>query len=102
MVSKSTVYWIRCFMILRIHYSLSFIAVLLAAGCSFFYAGAQSIIASLWFVNDRSTSELMQAFYKNLQTMTTAEALRQAKLQIMKKYPDPLYWAPFCLQGDYR
>lgn len=69
---------------------------------SFFYAGAQSIVASLWFVDDRSTSELMQAFYRNLGAMNTAEALRQAKLEIKAKYPDPIHWAPFALQGDFR
>ncbi len=69
---------------------------------SFFYAGAQSIVASLWFVDDRSTSELMQAFYRNLGAMNTAEALRQAKLEIKAKYPDPIHWAPFVLQGDFR
>lgn len=69
---------------------------------SFFYAGAQSIVASLWFVDDRSTAELMQAFYQNLATMDTATALQMAKLQIKEKYPHPIHWAPFALQGDYR
>ncbi len=44
----------------------------------------------------------MQAFYRNLATMNKAEALRQAKLEIMKQYPSPFHWAAFCLQGDYR
>lgn len=69
---------------------------------SFLYAGAPSIIASLWSVDDRSTSELMQAFYANLNTMTKTQSLRQAKLALMKNYPHPFYWSPFCLQGDYR
>jgi len=69
---------------------------------SFLYAGAPAIIASLWNVDDRSTSELMQAFYANLNTMTKTESLRQAKLALMKKCPHPFHWAPFCLQGDYR
>ncbi len=69
---------------------------------SFFYAGAKSIVSSLWFVDDRSTSELMQAFYRNLNSMSTAEALRQAKLEVKGKYPDPIHWAPFTLQGDFR
>ncbi len=69
---------------------------------SFLYAGAPSIIASLWMVDDRSTAFLMEQFYKNLATMNKAEALRQAKLATMKEYPSPFHWAPFCLQGDYR
>jgi len=69
---------------------------------SFLYAGVPSIIASLWTVDDRSTAYLMQEFYRNLGTMDKAEALRQAKLGTMKKYPSPFHWAAFCLQGDYR
>ena len=69
---------------------------------SFLYAGVPSIVASLWTVDDRSTAYLMQEFYKNLGTMTKADALREAKLATMKKYPSPFHWAAFCLQGDYR
>jgi CHAT domain-containing protein/tetratricopeptide (TPR) repeat protein len=69
---------------------------------SFLYAGVPSIVASLWTVDDRSTSYLMQHFYKNLATMNKADALREAKLETMKKYPSPFHWAAFCLQGDYR
>ncbi len=69
---------------------------------SFLYAGAPSIIASLWTVDDRSTAFLMREFYKNLGSMNKAEALRQAKLATMKQYPSPFHWAAFCLQGDYR
>ncbi len=48
--------------------------------------GAKTVIASLWLVNDASTSLLMQQFYKNLATekMTKAEALRQAQLSLLK------------------
>jgi CHAT domain-containing protein len=69
---------------------------------SFLYAGVPSIVASLWTVDDRSTSYLMGHFYKNLATMNKADALREAKLETMKKYPSPFHWAAFCLQGDYR
>lgn len=69
---------------------------------SFLYAGTSSIVASLWTVDDRSTAMLMRAFYRNLATMNKAEALRQAKLETLKEFPDPFHWAAFCLQGDYR
>jgi CHAT domain-containing protein len=69
---------------------------------SFLYAGAPAVVSSLWKVDDRSTAFLMQAFYQNLRTMNKAEALRQAKLATMKEFPEPFYWAAFCLQGDYR
>jgi tetratricopeptide (TPR) repeat protein len=69
---------------------------------SFLYAGASSIVASLWTVDDRSTAMLMRAFYRNLGSMNKAEALRQAKLETLQEYPSPFHWAAFCLQGDYR
>jgi CHAT domain-containing protein len=69
---------------------------------SFMYAGAPAVVASLWKVDDRSTAVLMEAFYRNLQTMNKAEALRQAKLTTMKEFPEPFHWAAFTLQGDYR
>jgi CHAT domain-containing protein/Flp pilus assembly protein TadD len=69
---------------------------------SFLYAGTPALIASLWTVDDKSTSQLMQLFYKNLSSMNKAEALRQAKLALKKDYPNPFHWAAFSLQGDYR
>lgn len=51
---------------------------------------AKAVMASLWLVNDASTSLLMQQFYKNLasstpeQPMTKAEALRQAQLSLLQ------------------
>jgi CHAT domain-containing protein/uncharacterized protein HemY len=52
----------------------------------FMVKGAKSVIASLWLVSDKSTSQIMQEFYKNLATgkMTKSEALRQAQLSLLK------------------
>jgi CHAT domain-containing protein len=61
------------------------------AGISFYFLnkGAKAVMASLWAVNDGSTSLLMQQFYKNLSTdkqpSTKAEALRQAQLSLLTK-----------------
>ena len=51
----------------------------------FLQGGAKAVIASLWSVNDASTSQLMQLFYNNLATgkMTKTEALREAQLAII-------------------
>lgn len=70
---------------------------------AFLYAGARSIMVSLWSVADRSTSDLMYDTYRNL-GMGKMEALRQAKLAMIssKKYAEPYYWAPFVLSGDPR
>jgi CHAT domain-containing protein len=56
----------------------------------FMNQGAKAVMASLWLVNDASTSLLMQQFYKNLASgtpqkpMTKAEALRQAQLNLLQ------------------
>lgn len=70
---------------------------------AFFYAGTPSLMVSMWSVSDESTAEFMKEFYKTLKKGSTkAEALRDAELALMKKYPAPFYWAPFVLMGDWR
>ena len=64
-------------------------------------AGVPSVIVSLWAVPDAPTSELMQAFYQNLQqNPNKAQALRQAMLTTMKTHPQPRNWAAFTLIGE--
>jgi pentatricopeptide repeat protein len=67
---------------------------------AFIYAGAPSVITSLWRVNDKSTYLLMSSFYKNLKTMGKAEALRSAQRSVMKDFQHPFYWGAFILNGD--
>ncbi|MBD2328718.1 CHAT domain-containing protein [Alkalinema sp. FACHB-956] len=68
---------------------------------SFIAAGAPSVIVSLWAVNDQSTSDLMQEFYRQLkQQPDKAQALRQAMLITKQRYPDPSHWAAFTLVGE--
>ncbi|MFB3812664.1 MAG: CHAT domain-containing protein [Terriglobales bacterium] len=65
-------------------------------------AGAQSLLLSLWDVNDRSTTALMQAFYRGLLANgDKAEALRQAMLHLRRQCPHPYHWAPFILVGKF-
>ncbi len=70
----------------------------------FKYAGANSLLASLWAVDDASTFELMTAFYRDmLGGKEKAEALRLAKLSMIEesyKRNAPLYWAGFVLIGE--
>ena len=64
-------------------------------------AGVPSVIVSLWAVPDAPTSQLMQAFYQNLQqNPNKAQALRQAMLTTMKTHPQPRNWAAFTLIGE--
>jgi CHAT domain-containing protein len=76
---------------------------------AFFQAGAQSVLATQWSI-DESTAELMGSFYKAMMDgKDTAEALRHAKLEIMKRrlslggtefsLAHPFFWAPFVLIG---
>jgi len=68
--------------------------------------GAKAVIATLWPVEDTSTSMLMAAVYRNRQTqgLTKIEALRQAQLSLQKqtKYSHPYFWAPFILMGNWK
>ena len=64
------------------------------------YAGARSVISSLWQVDDEATRDLMVHFYTNLAEMGKDEALRQAQLKVKRQYPHPYYWAAFLLTGS--
>ncbi len=69
----------------------------------FAYAGVPSLVTSLWAVNENSTSQIMQDFYKNLKQGTPKDqALRQAKLTYIEAHPDnpPYYWAGFIQIGQ--
>jgi CHAT domain-containing protein len=66
----------------------------------FLYAGARSLISSLWQVDDETTRDIMVNFYTNLSKMSKDEALRQAQLKVKKQYPHPYYWAAFLLTGS--
>jgi len=79
---------------------------------AFMYAGARSLLVSLWSV-DESTALLMEEFYGNLsRDQTKTKALRNAKLSVIGKtvkldkgleisLAHPFYWAPFVLFGNH-
>jgi hypothetical protein len=68
---------------------------------AFFFAGARSVVASLWSVSDRKTADLMASFYRHLAGgASKAEALRSAKLELVSRRDSPRYWAPFILIGE--
>lgn len=76
-------------------------------GRAFSYAGAQSLVSTLWSVNDKSTKEIMVNFYENLKIgMTKDQALQKAKLKYIENQTNvnsnPLYWAGFVAYGDMK
>jgi CHAT domain-containing protein len=65
------------------------------------YAGAQSVMLTLWDAFDRSTAVFMQAFYQHLASNPNkARAAQLAMRQVRAEYPHPFYWAPFVLVGQ--
>ncbi|MBV6628292.1 MAG: CHAT domain-containing protein [Rivularia sp. (in: Bacteria)] len=68
-------------------------------------SGARSTLASLWAVDDNSTSAFMVEFYKQLakSNISKAQALRQAQISLIKQkgFKHPFYWAPFVLVGNW-
>jgi CHAT domain-containing protein len=72
---------------------------------AFFYAGASSVVVSLWSVSDRSTSQLMAAFYQRMTSRreSPARALAGAKADLRKggEFTHPFYWSPFVLMGTF-
>lgn len=72
----------------------------------FLYAGAANVMVSLWKADDATTRDLMTSFYRvMLDGHSKAEALRQAKLELIARSPvhaRPFYWAQFVVIGESR
>lgn len=65
-----------------------------------FYAGATSLLLSLWDVHDQSTAKLMKTFYKNyIASQDLAPSLQGAMKALRDENPHPYFWAPFVLSG---
>ncbi|MCI0459113.1 MAG: CHAT domain-containing protein [Gemmataceae bacterium] len=87
---------------------------------AFGLAGARSVVATLWKVEDRAAQALMGEFYRNLweRKLGKLEALRRAQVTMLRRYDpasgrllaadrreevlQPLHWAAFALGGDWR
>ena len=65
----------------------------------FLFAGAKSIVGSLWMVPDEPTKDLMTTFYKELQSHDVRSAMQRAQLTVKAKYNHPQAWAAFQLVG---
>jgi CHAT domain-containing protein/lipoprotein NlpI len=73
---------------------------------SFFSAGVPTVVASLWEVDDESTTELMKEFHRSyrLEGKSFSQALQQAQLKMMnsasEQWRHPYYWAAILISGD--
>ena len=70
---------------------------------AFLFAGARSVVASLWAIDDEATMEFMKSFYQDLRGgESTSTALQRAMkcLRDSDNFSAPKYWAPFVLIGD--
>lgn len=70
---------------------------------SFLAAGAQTVVMSLWQVQDRATEQLMTRFYESLRVgMSKAEALRAAALSVKAQNhtSHPYFWGAFVVTGN--
>lgn len=71
----------------------------------FFYAGADSVLSSLWNIDDKSTTYIIGQFYSNLEKgLTKSEAIRLAKIDYLQNHSaseiSPYYWASMVLIGN--
>jgi CHAT domain-containing protein len=72
---------------------------------AFFYAGASSLIVSMWPVADESSALTMRTFYSQLANGDEAiDAMRTAQLAVLHnpRFAHPFFWAPFDLMGGWR
>ncbi|MBW8244925.1 CHAT domain-containing protein [Muricauda oceani] len=72
---------------------------------AFNYAGSESVLTSLWQIDEESSSQLLESFYRHLmEGRRKDEALRLAKLEYLAhaegRTLHPQYWAGLVLMGD--
>jgi CHAT domain-containing protein len=71
---------------------------------AFLFAGAKSVVASLWTANDPSTRTLMERFYRHIADgEDKGSALRHAQMDLIAEFGEralPFYWAGFIIVGD--
>ena len=71
---------------------------------AFQYAGARSVLASLWSVADESTAALMDRFYRHLKAGRSKDvALQRPQMELSRtaRTAHPFHWAAFTLSGDW-
>jgi len=68
---------------------------------AFIEAGADSVVSTLWELEDHSTEHLMTTFYSQLARHNRkVDALRTAQLELLNQGLPPYFWASFQIVGD--
>jgi CHAT domain-containing protein len=69
---------------------------------SFLFAGARSVIASLWRIDDEGAAEFARRFYDALRTLPAPEAIARAQVEMLSagQWRSPYFWAAFEVVGD--
>ncbi|CAH3040652.1 unnamed protein product [Porites lobata] len=70
---------------------------------AFLFAGARSVLAALWAIDDEATMMFMKSFYQQLGSGESASVALQRAMKCLRDSHDfsaPRYWAPFVLIGD--
>jgi CHAT domain-containing protein len=69
---------------------------------AFQYAGAKSVLMSLWSVSEKASVDLVESFFRHLREgKNKRESLKLAQDEIRKAgYDHPFFWAPFILVGE--
>lgn len=69
---------------------------------AFLVAGAETLVTSLWQVNDEATGKLMRIYYRRLlrQKQGRLRAMQEAMKDMRKQFRHPYYWAPFLVIGN--
>ena len=78
---------------------------ILSLARGFLYAGSRSVVMSMWAVEDKSASTVIQSFYKNMRSgQTKSSALRDARLKFLRSADQgrshPYYWSALVIYGD--
>ena len=70
---------------------------------AFLFAGARSVLSTLWAIDDEATMMFMKSFYQQLGSGESASVALQRAMKCLRDshdYSAPKYWAPFVLMGD--
>ena len=69
---------------------------------SFFYAGSNNVLSTLWSIETNSAEEFTEIFFQNIMNnFSYSDSSQQAKISLIntKKYNHPFFWAPYILAG---